>query len=580
MSPNSQYSCSDQPNGLSPYGDVSGPGVLIGFIGTGYITVSLILGNYFLFADPTHRIDRVFLDFVWDILSTFTGWNYLCIWLPYLTPISFRRWCGKQCTSLSLDWKGKIDWKGGIEEWLSSMSDIQMLTGLSILISGYSSLPVGISAYHWQIICYLAWFSNMAHFSAITILHESRTNVKFWRRSWRLASMFILFALLLGALVPTAFFNWENELLSAAQPASYAFCFYSYTFGTSLFNSISAQARMEPGACTIDGTELSPSDCAEHYSFTNSTAFQAMCFSMFLLSANFLIRVLKLIASTKTSAHLTVCAPNQPVSSRPHISAIQILVKFCLDLPSSMLVEIYLLVTSTVWGTDRLLSSKSSVKVDENSWTFGQILPICFLVAPIISAIRSFTREQEHLPQSRDTTGAFDRDTDTTADNIYKKIWMGPFIAVNTAGAIYLSVRTLFPVTLGASPVIMLIYGIADFIKYLLIGYISLLLGLLTENIALRSRFEGLLWLGYIFMFALFHIMITYHHLWSSSINWSWERSVPVDLLYKTHVVLAFLDVIPAVLAFLFFIFVFWVVYYVHFSWVVIARLIASGRSW
>lgn len=87
------------------------------------------------------------------------------------------------------------------------MADIQILSGLAILISSFISMPCGISAFHWQIIVYLAWFSSLTHLAVLTFL---RQRLYHWRpmRAWRLIAMAALMILLMVALVPTARIEW------------------------------------------------------------------------------------------------------------------------------------------------------------------------------------------------------------------------------------------------------------------------------------------------------------------------------------------------------------------------------------
>lgn len=87
------------------------------------------------------------------------------------------------------------------------MADIQILSGLAILISGFIAMPCGLSAFHWQIIVYLAWFSSLTHLAVLTFL---RQRLYHWRpmRAWRLIAMAALMILLMVALVPTAKVEW------------------------------------------------------------------------------------------------------------------------------------------------------------------------------------------------------------------------------------------------------------------------------------------------------------------------------------------------------------------------------------
>lgn len=51
-----------------------------------------------------------------------------------------------------------------------AMSDLQILTGVSILMRGYIQLHYGITCWHWQQLVYLAWFSRVTHQACLTLL--------------------------------------------------------------------------------------------------------------------------------------------------------------------------------------------------------------------------------------------------------------------------------------------------------------------------------------------------------------------------------------------------------------------------
>lgn len=101
------------------------------------------------------------------------------------------------------------------------MSDLQILTGLSILISGYSQLRCGLSVYHWQILVYLAWFCSLTHLSCLTFLRNHLYNHP-GERLWRLIGMGALVGMLIGALLPTG--NYGTSM----NPADYAICSFKH----------------------------------------------------------------------------------------------------------------------------------------------------------------------------------------------------------------------------------------------------------------------------------------------------------------------------------------------------------------
>ena len=100
-----------------------------------------------------------------------------------------------------------------------SMADVQLVTGLAILIGGYAALPSGLSALHWEMVIYLAWFSCLTHQMALSFLHNYLVNNP-TQRLWRLVAMFTLLVMLIVGLVPTSGF----ELL--VNPAANAICFF------------------------------------------------------------------------------------------------------------------------------------------------------------------------------------------------------------------------------------------------------------------------------------------------------------------------------------------------------------------
>jgi len=88
-----------------------------------------------------------------------------------------------------------------------ALADIQIITGIGILISGYASLHCGLSAYHWQLVIYLTWFSSITHLSALTFLRNYLHNHR-GQLIWRLASMLVLLTLLGIAVGPTGHFDY------------------------------------------------------------------------------------------------------------------------------------------------------------------------------------------------------------------------------------------------------------------------------------------------------------------------------------------------------------------------------------
>lgn len=109
------------------------------------------------------------------------------------------------------------------------MSDLQILTGTSILISGYVQLRCGLLAFHWQIIVLLAWFSSITHLSCLTFLRNHLYN-RPAERVWRLIAMGLMLLMLVVAMIPTGGYNWTNisyhgDGYPIPKPSDYAVCY-------------------------------------------------------------------------------------------------------------------------------------------------------------------------------------------------------------------------------------------------------------------------------------------------------------------------------------------------------------------
>lgn len=121
------------------------------------------------------------------------------------------------------------------------MCDVQLVTGISILVGGFLSLNGELSAIHWQIITYLAWFSSVTHLTGLTIL---RRYLQLHRREKyvRVALMLTQLLILIVAMIPTIFFNWQSPRslpwgprATAATPKSPTACLFSLPCGRQIY---------------------------------------------------------------------------------------------------------------------------------------------------------------------------------------------------------------------------------------------------------------------------------------------------------------------------------------------------------
>lgn len=164
------------------------------------------------------------------------------------------------------------------------MCDAQILTGLGILLSAYTSLSCYISAYHWQLVVYLAWFSNLTHMACLVALrgylHQNQTE-----RNLRLFFMTILWLGLMVSVTPTAFFNWSASERSPALPSSNTRCFFDLSVPDAMLHIPCAQSGGWMPSCQGTGQQLMPETSAAESAVT----------SLIILGLSYFTRCIKLL---------------------------------------------------------------------------------------------------------------------------------------------------------------------------------------------------------------------------------------------------------------------------------------------
>ena len=159
-------------------------------------------------------------------------------------------------------------WESTLRKAVLMFSDQQLVTGIAILTSAYPQLPYGISSYHWQIVVYLAWFSSVTHLTTLTMLRQYFQDHP-PIRNWRLCLMLLTNAMLMVALLPTGDQDWIETGLFAYYGGVPASCYFQ---------------RLSTG---------------EYFYFRTSQAI-TMLVSIFILTFGYIIRVVRLSASTSS----------------------------------------------------------------------------------------------------------------------------------------------------------------------------------------------------------------------------------------------------------------------------------------
>ena len=103
----------------------------------------------------------------------------------------------------------------GLERFLLTLSDQQLVTGLAVLIAGYSK-TCSMSIFYFNVVGSLAWFSSATHLATLGVLRKyliAHGTV----RDWRVFAMGLLLIMLLVAQLP----EWTSRDNSVP-----VFCFF------------------------------------------------------------------------------------------------------------------------------------------------------------------------------------------------------------------------------------------------------------------------------------------------------------------------------------------------------------------
>ncbi|KAI1413105.1 hypothetical protein F5Y13DRAFT_31127 [Hypoxylon sp. FL1857] len=378
--------CSNQPPdplAITPDPDISGLGVLIGFLSTAYIILIIIVVYYIFGYDPAlNPFGREERDTLirtrpnpFDQLILKVARRILCI--------NARQW--------QLSYKdGQL--AAAFDKCAISMADIQIVNGLGILITGSVLLPQKLSALYWKMIVYLGWFSCITNLSALTFLRSYLIRNPF-ERAWRLGSTFVLLVGLIVALIPTGHFFWIPQDLGNihdAAPSAYAICYFNTDFKRTssylgsyagkdamilsilllIFSYMVKLFKVCRGFGHHDLRNLSVSAFTVEKCLKSAAVFQRLIGSTSLLE--------RTASNMMVAAHFVVC--------------------IWVDIFSSMASDIFWLIVSLAWGTLRITelsrvlqeaSATSLIPNDDSTWSFGQILPVLLIAGPVLILVRS-----------------------------------------------------------------------------------------------------------------------------------------------------------------------------------------------
>ena len=280
--------------------------------------------------------------------------------------------------------------------------DTQVITSVAILVSGYVQLPCGLSAYHWQTIVDLAWFSALTHLATLTSLRQyfrSRPTMAILRIIFMGMTLILLGAALLptifmpelrngeSAFVKNGFALQDSQIVVNGFISSPAICLFSDQSRDRVWKSQSVQE--------VDGC---------HHSRPYN--LNIVVLSLLYLVISYLSRIIRLFTPLAGSANQWLrfgpinFLQKKYSSTGVHSptfktfltvrNALLLLIMTLWDAfylaANSMLWEILWLVAALVWGTLRIIGLRMlSHLPGEYSWGFGQILAVLLSTVPIWS---------------------------------------------------------------------------------------------------------------------------------------------------------------------------------------------------
>ncbi|KAF2489137.1 hypothetical protein BU16DRAFT_567319 [Lophium mytilinum] len=339
---------------LLPDADISGIGAILGFSITSYLTLLLLIVNYAFAFDP-HR---------W-------GENGR----RYTNPLDSKL--------LGFIRNGSV----------LILSDTQLVTGLALLSSGYSQLNCGISAYHWQIMVYVAWFASFSFISAMTFL-QAFFQANHSLRIIRVCFMFILATMLIVALLPTGSQDWMNLACKEGEgcfyPSLQAKCYYRQ-MTTNKFDN--GHTKIYSMVVSILVVSLSYINCGVKM-FDPTSAVTRRYTRVW--PGKQIKRVLRRMIKGSEKSMWANALLRLPYFAL--YSAFTSARALC-DIVESMLGEILWLSFAIAWGTIKVWTTRTSSHYDshgfntnanpdvllEDSWSFGQTLPLILLLLPMLS---------------------------------------------------------------------------------------------------------------------------------------------------------------------------------------------------
>ncbi|KAJ5967207.1 hypothetical protein N7501_003455 [Penicillium viridicatum] len=391
--------CSAPTERYVPDNDISGAGIVISYITTAALAVLIIIVYYLTVYDPSvdpfdADADAAQEGAMWDHINPLDD---LLLRLLRSGPAYTSKWVLGSRKFLSPRARCRLE--RVLIKCLLIMSDLQIVNGFAILLSGFAQLQSGLAALKWRTILDLAWFSCLTHLSCLTMLRR-HLHTHTIERVWRLFAMGVLAALLAAGLLPTANPKWL--LLSEDTKATPAICILG--------------CYLKPGPNKEWVKSIVKDD--PNYWHPSQWFWSPIVSASFVVVA-FVFRVVRLHQSLSWSVNRatkwlddqmqrllwllfrTLCKEGEIYSLkrslgyRPVFGLVMIW-RFVLVSWASFALEVSWVFIAFLWGIWRLMldlspgNTMEALDFSKQAWTFGQMVPVLMLAAPLISIAETF----------------------------------------------------------------------------------------------------------------------------------------------------------------------------------------------
>ncbi|KAK6814567.1 hypothetical protein RU639_009398 [Aspergillus parasiticus] len=338
---------------LPPNPDISGIGVVLGFLLAAWTTLLVLIFHY-VAVHPSPR----------------TSPGHQRNDLDCFLQDGIRR---------ALKWTPSSHWGPPLETLILGMSDQQLVTGLAIMTSGYAQIQDGLSTSHWNIITSLAWFSSIIHIATLPYLASYFTK-KRWLWYIRVTLMSGLAIMLTIGL--TAMGKVTGYLKDMSMPIS---CYFNAGLDALVNNPTQVFIMLVSEILVLGGlmtrlVQMSP---------TTTDFSRSLSRSLEDLWVKGLVWACARLESSSTFVQ-SIFFPLVAFSL-----SILCLVRCLLQFLGSAICGLLWLLFSLVWGTIRLSRARDNHVSEENSWAFGQLVSVLLLLVPALLMVEGYSEVLE-----------------------------------------------------------------------------------------------------------------------------------------------------------------------------------------